>query len=655
MSERLDSSKFRIKLGAPTAQGQPAPEDVQDVEISKVSKDPEEFKFRVRELPFPSESTYLWRPAEERLTTTPLVHVVLTQEVLRAADAHVSQSDEYEIGGFLLGNRYRCPSTGVDYVIIDQATEARHTEATPTSLKFTTETWSQLKDDLSGKFVGKLCLGWYHSHPKMDVFLSGYDEAIQKAYFPELWNSALVIEPTRRRGGIFCWRPEGMNLSTPDQFYELLGRNSAATAVAWTNYECVDQSTGEVIAPPPAESPAADAARDAYGHASSGEAAADGADFGAPTRPNVTTRREDRLRTKWPPAALILAGAAVLALAAVVVAVVVFLSQRPNEVSTLPQNKLASNIDVLNESVKAEFKASGDLLIRMTLTVAERDLKVTVTVDGNEARITKRLPAGENLTTLEVLTDGREKLNGFRQNAPAEVMSDVKVVDTQEPETRYVVFSIDLKKALEKALALTPSPSPSSTPARNEGSGNKQQPSSSPKQTPRPSKESNKNDATGTPTPLLSGSANANANANTNANTNTNANAQPANTQPPPAAPTVTPPPQQPQPSATPKPPDKKEEQKQLKQSQDAEKHKLEAGQKSKLEELKDEKERRLNRAAGDEERRRIKDEFKATKLALEASQRRERDGLKNRHKDEQRRLKEGQQQRRPQLSRVRP
>lgn len=267
MSETSGPSQFRIKLGAPTAQGVPTPDDAPDLEISKLSKDPEEMKFRIRELPFPSDSTYLWRSSEERPAAPPFVPVVVAQDVLRAANAHVSQSDEYEIGGFLLGNRCRCPNTGVEYIIIDQVTEAKRTEATPTSLKFTTETWSQLKDDLSGKFVGKLCVGWYHSHPRMDVFLSGYDEAIQKTYFSEPWNSALVIEPTKRRGGFFCWRAEGLNLTTPDQFYELLERNSDATMLDWTNYECVEQRTGEVITPPRAEPPAPVAAEGEGGRA----------------------------------------------------------------------------------------------------------------------------------------------------------------------------------------------------------------------------------------------------------------------------------------------------------------------------------------------------------------------------------------------------
>ncbi|HKR21631.1 MAG TPA: hypothetical protein VJS17_03510, partial [Pyrinomonadaceae bacterium] len=133
-------------------------------------------------------------------------NVVVSQEVLIKVNEHVSQTLEREIGGFLLGNRYRCPNSHCDYVIIDQYSPAKFTESNEVRLAFTHEAWAQISDELSGKFLGKLLIGWYHSHPRLDVFLSSHDMEIQTERFSEPWNVALVLEPEKHHGGFFCAR-----------------------------------------------------------------------------------------------------------------------------------------------------------------------------------------------------------------------------------------------------------------------------------------------------------------------------------------------------------------------------------------------------------------------------------------------------------------
>ena len=169
--------------------------------------------------------------------------VIVSQEVLLKVNQHVAQSLEHELGGFLLGNRYRCPSTSRDYVIIDQYSPAKFTESNEIRLAFTHEAWAQLSDELSGKFLGKLLIGWYHSHPRMDVFLSNHDMEIQNERFSESWNVALVLEPEKHRGGFFCARDGRVKPHTPVDFFELLERNSRNSVLAWENYAALDPST----------------------------------------------------------------------------------------------------------------------------------------------------------------------------------------------------------------------------------------------------------------------------------------------------------------------------------------------------------------------------------------------------------------------------
>jgi proteasome lid subunit RPN8/RPN11 len=218
--------------------------------------------------PFPHERTLQWlpldweemgveteiaTPEEADLAPSPPesiealengnTNVVVSQEVLIKVNEHVSQTLDRELGGFLLGNRYRCTVTGCDYVIIDQYSPAKFTESSEVRLAFTHEAWAQISDELSGKFLGKLLIGWYHSHPYLDVFLSSHDMDIQTERFAEPWMVAMVLEPAKHHGGFFCSRGGRVNPHSPVEFFELLERNSRDSVIAWENYRALDPST----------------------------------------------------------------------------------------------------------------------------------------------------------------------------------------------------------------------------------------------------------------------------------------------------------------------------------------------------------------------------------------------------------------------------
>ncbi|HEY6802064.1 MAG TPA: hypothetical protein VI306_00670 [Pyrinomonadaceae bacterium] len=210
------------------------------------------------EAPFPSERTLQWFPDsgpdksdDDDGSIIEVEHsgdtaIIVSQEVLLKVNEHVSQTLDHELGGFLLGNRYRCPTSARDYVIIDQYSPAKFTEANEISLSLTHEAWAQLSDELSGKFLGKLLVGWYHSHPRMDVFLSSHDMEIQTQRFPEPWMMALVLEPEKHRGGFFISRAGRVKPNSPVEFYELLERNTRDSVLAWEGYRAVDPSTSSI-------------------------------------------------------------------------------------------------------------------------------------------------------------------------------------------------------------------------------------------------------------------------------------------------------------------------------------------------------------------------------------------------------------------------
>ncbi len=78
-------------------------------------------------------------------------------------------------------------------------------------------------------------MGWYHTHPKMSVFLSGHDTFLHNHFFPHPWQVALVIEPHSHQAGFFIRDQEGeLDPRYYFGFQELVGRGNQSL-VNWNN------------------------------------------------------------------------------------------------------------------------------------------------------------------------------------------------------------------------------------------------------------------------------------------------------------------------------------------------------------------------------------------------------------------------------------
>jgi hypothetical protein len=78
-----------------------------------------------------------------------------------------------------------------------------------------------LHDQIEKRFEGERIVGWYHTHPRMGIFLSHYDTWLHKNFFPEPWQVALVVEPYSSLGGFFIRQPDGyLNPTRYFGFYE---------------------------------------------------------------------------------------------------------------------------------------------------------------------------------------------------------------------------------------------------------------------------------------------------------------------------------------------------------------------------------------------------------------------------------------------------
>jgi len=94
---------------------------------------------------------------------------------------------------------------GKTNIIINGFIEGKHCEATPTTLKFTHETWKQICSSLDVKYPGQKILGWIHTHPSFGIFLSEYDKFIQQNFFNNENQIAYVVDPIQNNEGFYFW------------------------------------------------------------------------------------------------------------------------------------------------------------------------------------------------------------------------------------------------------------------------------------------------------------------------------------------------------------------------------------------------------------------------------------------------------------------
>lgn len=177
-----------------------------------------------------------WQP--NNLSDTigePAVSIFVTQKAYVRFCAHSSTDLNNEVGGWLLG-KYRVDKmSGEQFIVIDTILPAQHTQQGSAFLTFTQESQVALLNHMHENYANKDLVGWFHTHPRMGVFLSAYDTWLHHNFFPELWQVALVIEPFSKSGGFFIRQTN--SLLDPRQyygFYELMnGKNRSV--VHWRN------------------------------------------------------------------------------------------------------------------------------------------------------------------------------------------------------------------------------------------------------------------------------------------------------------------------------------------------------------------------------------------------------------------------------------
>lgn len=129
--------------------------------------------------------------------------IYIAQSTYKEIHRFTKDKTENESGGVLLGNVVE--EFGKKHLVIRAFIEAKYAEGTPTTLKFTHETWEHIHKEAEKKYPEYKILGWIHTHPNFGIFLSEYDKFIHKNFFSDENQVAYVVDPIQHIEGFYFW------------------------------------------------------------------------------------------------------------------------------------------------------------------------------------------------------------------------------------------------------------------------------------------------------------------------------------------------------------------------------------------------------------------------------------------------------------------
>ncbi len=129
---------------------------------------------------------------------------IIKRAVLDRVHDHGRTNTEVEICGVLVGNVFQ--DEFGPYLYVTDCIQGDAASQHATQVTFTAQTWDHIQNVMDTEHAGKKIVGWYHTHPGFDIFLSGMDLFIQDNFFNLPWQVAFVYDPIGEKEGLFVWR-----------------------------------------------------------------------------------------------------------------------------------------------------------------------------------------------------------------------------------------------------------------------------------------------------------------------------------------------------------------------------------------------------------------------------------------------------------------
>lgn len=169
-------------------------------------------------------------------------NIYISQAVYKEIHKFTKNKTTNESGGMLVGTIIE--EFGKTNIVISGFVEAKFCEATPTTLKFTHETWEFVHKEIEKKHKGKKIVGWIHTHPDFGIFLSEYDKFIHQNFFSEAHQVAYVVDPSQNIEGFYFWI--NGNIEKCKGFY-VYDKTGAQITVDTGKHEAVEEKAAEPL------------------------------------------------------------------------------------------------------------------------------------------------------------------------------------------------------------------------------------------------------------------------------------------------------------------------------------------------------------------------------------------------------------------------
>ena len=172
---------------------------------------------------------------DEQSSAIPAVKVFVSQRAFLSVSAHSRSDMQNEVGGWLAGTWCWDKKLQEEFVVVEAIIPAKAVRQGSTFITFTHDSQVEMLSVLEDRYPEKRIVGWYHTHPRMGLFLSEHDLWLHKQFFSQPWQVALVVEPHSCAGGFFVRDLD--NELDPHRyfgFYELLSKDTESVS-HWQN------------------------------------------------------------------------------------------------------------------------------------------------------------------------------------------------------------------------------------------------------------------------------------------------------------------------------------------------------------------------------------------------------------------------------------
>ena len=200
----------------------------------------------------PLAQSILWHPTSpgsgpRRPPAGPYA-VFFDQKALGAIHAHYETAGRQGMMGFLVGDLFECPTSRQRYVVVDATIRLNQAVYGDKTLVIVSRLWERIQDELH-KTEGHL-IGWYHSHPPLNVELAPGDVETHLQYFKRPWHVALVLgaEHEGPVAGLFRPAPGDTSPTISLPFYELIESDEGfagghkRSILPWINFMSEDKA-----------------------------------------------------------------------------------------------------------------------------------------------------------------------------------------------------------------------------------------------------------------------------------------------------------------------------------------------------------------------------------------------------------------------------